>query len=232
MKCGAWKARILWFRVLLVCAALALWLAPSSQAPAALRAPPTDARAELYRAPVDWSPPAAHPDVAEPPELRNALVSYRFLLRQERSLRLGRVPVHEAVDFLADVSGLNLVVEDELAEGMVWLTLGRVRLVDALEHVARACRARIEFRDEALHLVPRDRPPRTDVLELYDVPKLTALFPPRGLDLLALIRESTGGDEGWRGSSMELHRGVLIVSAEPELQAQVQRVLTSLRQRL
>jgi type II secretory pathway component GspD/PulD (secretin) len=47
-----------------------------------------------------------------------------------------------------------------------------------------------------------------------------------------LIKQSTGGEEAWGGDqfSMEYHKGLLLVNAPIELHAEIQRVLTELRE--
>jgi hypothetical protein len=180
--------------------------------------------------------------------------AYRQVLSSRKvTLNFPDTTLAEAISFLQDVTGLNLVVSPAVdqQEITVSLRLREIPLGDALRIIVEQTQLVMTFENEALCFgLP---PPCSDhELEIYDVQDLVRWVgervhedrrrdePERGApregvldaDELERIVTTEVGEDAWDDpASIELHRGQLIVNQTRAVHSSLREVLRDLRTR-
>jgi hypothetical protein len=125
----------------------------------------------------------ALPVSAQSDEAKESLV--RKLERQRVSLRFDRAPLEEVVDYLRDATGVDFVLDRDLAprRGVreITIRLTRVRLKSALRLLLGSHDLTAVYRHGALFILPRGKVTKSMTTRVYDV-----------RDLLLKIRDVPG----------------------------------------
>jgi hypothetical protein len=152
----------------------------------------------------------------------------------------------DAVQFLGEKSGLNILIDsrvsDEVAEATVSLSLKAIRLENALDWLVRGVGLAWKVTDGVVLITSRDAAADRPQLALYDVSDILSAprdFPAFGtadstsvtVDDLGDVVRAVVAPETWESSpnSMESTGKSLLVVAEPAVHAQVERLLATLR---
>jgi hypothetical protein len=125
----------------------------------------------------------ALPVSAQSDEAKESLV--RKLERQRVSLRFDRAPLEEVVDYLRDATGIDFVLDRDLAPRRgareITIRLTRVRLKSALRLLLGSHDLTAVYRHGALFILPRGKVTKSMTTRVYDV-----------RDLLLKIRDFPG----------------------------------------
>jgi len=127
-------------------------------------------QAEPTRTPLAQTQPKQEPAAAAQPDAAKR-VRFQSTMSRKISLDFDKTPVLDAIDFLRDMSGVNIIVSPEAAEAAAEATISlKVADMDiktALEWVLRLGRLHSSIRAGAIYVT--DRPDPTLELRTYDV---------------------------------------------------------------
>jgi Flp pilus assembly secretin CpaC/tetratricopeptide (TPR) repeat protein len=193
---------------------------------------------------------------------------YRQILSSRKvTLNFPDTPFGEVINFLQDITGLNITVSPtvDTEDITVSLRLREIPLKDALKIVLEQTELAMTFQNETLMITPPDEARGDYYLEIYDVQDLLSRISDFPGDRIKVSSDGGGGGGGGGGgfsfddedeeegtvlepdqleeiitnavgednwddpSSIEIHKGQIIINQTREMHAEIRRVLKNLR---